>query len=298
MQKVNAEIAARLEEVADILESQEANPYRVQAYRRAAVTVRNSDRSISEIVAKEGIEGLRELHGIGESLSRSIHQLVTSGRLPMLDRLRGENDPVEMLASVPGIGKKLAERLHADLGIDSLEELEAAAHDGRLAEIEGFGAKRISGIRDSLATRLGRVRKPGGQTPSEEPAISEILDVDHEYRRMAERDALPKIAPRRFNPKHEAWLPILHTMRGERHYTALFSNTAHAHQEGKTHDWVVIYYDGGRGERQCTVITAERGPMEGRRIVRGREGECSAHYFAIPAQQINTEEASARSATP
>jgi hypothetical protein len=56
----------------------------------------------------------------------------------------------------------------------------------------------------------------------------------------------------------------------------LFSNTAHAHQAHKTRDWVVIYYDGGQGERHCTVITAERRPMEGRRIVCGREGECSA----------------------
>jgi hypothetical protein len=284
IQRMNAEIAARLEEVADVLEAQEANPYRVQAYRHAAMTVRKCDRSMDEIVREEGIEGLRELPGIGESLSRAIHQLVASGRLPMLERLRGESDPVEVLASVPGIGKRLAERLHADLGVDTLEELEAAAHDGRLKGISGFGEKRIAGIRDSLAGRLGRVRKPVSSAPSDEPAVNEILDVDHEYRMRAGRDELPKIAPRRFNPKHEAWLPILHIPRGDRHYTALFSNTARAHQMNKTHDWVVIYYDGGQGERQCTVITAERGPMEGRRIVRGREGECLAYYFATPAQ--------------
>lgn len=153
------------------------------------------------------------------------------------------------------------------------------AHDGRLADIEGIGEKRIAGVRDSLAGRLGRVRKPPSALPSEEPAVSEILDVDREYRMRAGKGELPKIAPRRFNPKHEAWLPILHTTRGDRHYTALFSNTAHAHQAHKTRNWVVIYYDSGQGERQCTVITAERGPMESRRIVRGREGECLAYYF-------------------
>ena len=105
---------------------------------------------------------------------------------------------------------------------------------------------------------------------------------------LAEANYPVRIA--RSNPKHEVWLPILHTVRGERHYTALFSNTARAHQEGKTHDWVVIYHDSGRGERQCTVITAERGPMEGRRIVRGREGECSAYYFATPACPLNSKE--------
>jgi DNA polymerase (family X) len=279
LQKVNAEIAARLEEIADILEAQQANPYRVQAYRRAGMTVRNYDRAMDEVVRGEGIEGLRKLPGIGETLSRAIHQLVTSGRLPMLERLRGESDPVEVLASVPGVGKRLAERLYTDLGIDTLEELEAAAHDGRLAKIEGFGGKRIAGIRDSLASRLGRVRKPASTAPSEDPAVGEILDVDREYRAGADKDELPKIAPKRFNPKHETWLPVLHTTRGDRQYTALFSNTAHAHQANKTRDWVVIYYDGEDGERQCTVITSERGPMEGRRIVRGRENECSAYYF-------------------
>jgi hypothetical protein len=277
--QINADIATRLEEVADVLEAQHANPYRVQAYRRAAMTMRNCGRPVSDIVGKEGVEGLQELPGIGESLSRTIHQLFTTGRLPMLERLRGESDPVGLLTSVPGIGRRLAERLHADLGIASLEELEAAAHDGRLAGIEGFGSKRIAGIRDSLAGRLGRVRKTAPPTVAPEPSVSEILAVDREYRLKAEADELPKLAPRRFNPQHEAWLPILHTMRGDRHYTALFSNTAHAHQAGKTHDWVVIYYDGGRGERQCTVITSERGTMKGRRIVRGREAECTAHYF-------------------
>jgi DNA polymerase (family X) len=73
-QKLNARIATRLEEVADILEAQQANPYRVQSYRRAAVTVRNCDRAMNKIVMEQGIEGLRGLPGIGENLSRAIHQ--------------------------------------------------------------------------------------------------------------------------------------------------------------------------------------------------------------------------------
>lgn len=305
LHRINTEIAARLAEVADVLEAQQANRFRVEAYRRAALTVLNWPRPLDELVKEKGLPGLRELPGIGESLSRSLHQMVKTGRLPMLDRLRGEGDPVEALASVTGIGKRLAERLHEELHIHSLEELEAAAHDGRLFELKGFGGKSVAGIRDSLASRLGRVRRSVGDSQMPAPTVSEILSVDEEYRTKAHKDELTKIAPRRFNPQQEAWLPILHAVRGERHYTALFSNTAHAHQAGKTRDWVVIYYDGDYngygGERQCTVITAEFGPLAGRRIVRGREQECMQFYFeqaaARPAAPMPQQMLAAHSAT-
>ncbi len=277
-ERTNAEIARRLEEVAHLLHEQGANPYRVQAYRQAAETLRRLARPAREIVQDEGLEGLQKLPGIGESLARSIHTLVTSGRLPMLDRLRGEADPITLLASVPGIGKVLAPRLHHDLGIDTLEELETAAHDGRLTDLAGIGEKKLAGIIDSLATRLGRVRSRVSPQLSDEPSVAELLDVDREYRDKAAAGKLRTIAPRRFNPRGEAWLPVLHTQRGERHYTALFSNTARAHQMGMTHDWVVLYYDGGRDERQCTVITSQRGTLKGKRIVRGREAECARYY--------------------
>ena len=191
----------------------------------------------------------------------------------MLDRLRGSLPPVTVLASVPGIGTRLAERLHEELGLSTLEELETAAHDGRLETIAGFGEKRIAGIRDSLAHRLGRLRPLHG-VPSSAPPVWELLDVDREYRYKAATRELPLIAPRRFNPSGEAWLPILHTTRGARHYTALFSNTARAHRAGRTHDWVVISGDDGTGEWRYTVITAQRGPLRGRRVVAGRESEC------------------------
>ena len=130
IEPVNAHVADRLEEVARILDEQGANSFCVGAYRRAAVTLRQLKRPVSDIVFAEGIEGLRQLPGIGESLARAIYQTVTSGRLPILERLRGEADPVELLASVPGIGKVLAKRLHEELDIDTLEELEAATTGG------------------------------------------------------------------------------------------------------------------------------------------------------------------------
>lgn len=275
---LNFRIARRLEEVAQILESQGGNPFRVQAYRHAADTLRNLARPAEEILRQEGEPGLRKLPGIGERLARAIATLLITGRLPMLDRLRGESESGALLASVPGIGKGLAARLHRELGIDTLEQLESAAHDGRLRTIPGIGNKRVAGIIDSLSARLGRVRPIRAVQKSAEPATAEILDVDREYRDQATAGALPTIAPRRFNPNREAWLPILHSKRGERHYMAMFSNTARAHQMGKTRDWVVLYYDGRDGERQCTVITSQRGPLTGKRIVRGRENECLEFY--------------------
>jgi putative hydrolase len=199
----------------------------------------------------------------------------------MLDRLRGESDPMKILATVPGIGRSLADRLHHDFGIETLEDLEAAAHDGRLHRW-GIGSKRLAGIRDSLAQRLSRIRPPSTTAGPDTPSIEEILDVDREYRDKAKANLLVRIAPRRFNPDRVAWLPILHTERGPRHYTALFSNTARAHRLGKTDDWVVIYCDGADGERRWTVITAEYGPLHGRRIVRGRERECASLLLPFP----------------
>ncbi len=275
---INTQVARQLQEVADLLAEQGANLFRVQAYRRGAETVRRLARPVDEILAQEGVEGLRKLPGIGDRLAIAIRDIIRIGRLPMLDRLRGEADPVDLLRTVPGIGPVHAERLHGEFGIESLEDLEAAAHDGRLADVAGLGRKRVAGIIDSLATRLGRLHPPDYPHAPDEAPVQELLDVDREYRELAARDKLRKIAPRRFNPKHQAWLPILHTVRAERHYTALFSNTARAHQFEKTLDWVILYYDGGAGERQATVISSQFGLLKGKRIVRGREQECAQHY--------------------
>lgn len=278
---VNGGIAQRLDEVARLLHEQNANPYRVEAYRRAARTIRNYPEAVSALIRREGMNGLRRLPGIGITLARLIYQIVTTGSLPMLARLRGEIDPVSLLASVPGIGKVSADRLYHDLGIETLEELEAAAYDDRLSDFSGFGDKRIAGIRDSLASRLGRIREPLRAAQFEKPKIGELLDVDREYRTKAAQGLLLRIAPRRMNPRHQAWLPVLHTQRRKRHYTALFSNTARAHEMGKTNDWVVLYLEGAKGQRQFTIITSTMGPLKGKRIVRGHEEECRQYYANV-----------------
>jgi hypothetical protein len=224
---------------------------------------------------------LTELPGIGRSLAHSIDQLVRTGRLGLLERLRGEDHPERIFATVPDIGPGLARRIHQRLGIETLAELEVAAHDGRLAEVPGMGRKRIRAVRESLAGRFSRraSNRPqaASQVVSREVPVAELLDIDQQYRQLAKQGKLPRIAPRRFNPTGEAWLPVLHTQRGMRHFTALFSNTARAHELGTTDDWVVIYRDDD-DQGRWTVITAHYGRLRGRRIVRGREQECLEHY--------------------
>ncbi len=284
----NQRVAEVLEEIADLLEEQGANPFRVRAYREGAKTIRGSERSVEAILDEEDVDGLMQLPGIGQSLAHSIEYLVRHGNLPLLQRLRGEHVPEHMLASVPDIGPKLAQRIHDQLGIETLPELAAAAQDGRLARVPGMGKKRLRAVRESLAGRFRTALPAEGEPPvaSGEPdrsvPVEELLDVDEQYRRLARQGHLPRIAPRRFNPTREAWLPILHTERGARHYTALYSNTARAHEAGTTHDWVVIYRDDDERGGPWTVITAGYGPLRGRRIVRGREDECRALYLGAP----------------
>lgn len=274
--KSNARVARILSDVADLLEDQGANAFRVRAWRGAAEGVRHVDQPVGDILRDEGLGGLDCIPGVGPAIARAIREIVETGRLAMHERLLGESDPLARIASVPGIGRKLADRVHVTLGIESLAELERAAHDGRLDTVAGFGAKRVAGIRDALATRL-RSRRPAPALAAE-PSVTELLDVDREYRERAAANELPTIAPRRFNPAGERWLPVMHTTRARRHYTALFSNTAMAHRVGRTRDWVVLYYDEPDGEHQCTVVTSHQGPLTGRRVVRGRESECITHY--------------------
>ena len=284
--RTNQELAGYLDEIGELLEAQNANPFRVRAYRLGAETLRQLRRPAHTILADEGPTGLQKLPNIGVSLARAIEQLDQTGKLGLLDRLRGEIRPEDIFATVPGIGDKLAGLIHEQLGIESLAELQTAAYDGRLDQVPGFGQRRLRAVRESLAGRFAyrhRLRaRPPAQPPVDQPSVAELLAVDQEYRRKAQADQLPKIAPRRFNPTGQPWLPILHTERGATHYTALYSNTARAHELNMTHDWVVIYRDDHGGSGQWTVVTAHFGPMRGRRIVRGREAECSRYYHQQP----------------
>lgn len=283
----NREIADTLDNIADLLEAQEANPHRVRAYRNGAQRLRTLDKSAAKIVHSGDGQALEELPDIGQGLARVITRFVETGHSTLLERLRGEVSPERLFRQVPGIGETLAERIAGELHIQTLAELEQAAHDGRLAQVPGFGRKRIRTVQVSLAGMLSRTayrrvqtRTAGGEREDQikQPPVSLLLEIDAEYRRKADAKELPTIAPKRFNPQGESWLPIMHTNRQGYDFTILFSNTARAHELGKTHEWVVIYYERNGQEDQATVVTASRGRLEGKRIVRGREAECERYY--------------------
>jgi len=270
----NQAIAEKLLEIADLLEQQNANPFRVNAYRKAARTVSAHPEPIAELAEREGTEGLDRLPTIGRSIALAIQEMLRTGRWQQLERLRGTLDPEQVFQSIPGVGAELARRIHEVLEIESLPELEIAAHDGRLEQVPGVGPRRARMIAAALGQMLQR-RPARPHAPAAEPGVDVLLDVDREYREKAAHGKLRKITPRRFNPAHEAWLPILHTQRGDWHVTALFSNTARAHELDKTDDWVVLYFHTDHGpEAQRTVVTETSGKLEGHRVVRGREAEC------------------------
>ncbi|HEY0995052.1 MAG TPA: helix-hairpin-helix domain-containing protein [Gemmatimonadaceae bacterium] len=278
----NSDVADRLDAVADLLTDQGAPAAHVAEYRAAATAIRLLAQPVNELLEQQGVAALDAVPAVGPAISRAVRDLVVTGRLAILERLRGEDDAEALLASVPGIGETLAQRLHDEYDVETLEQLEAAAHDGRLQKIAGFGPKRVAGIRDTLAQRLGRLRRMSLPREGPQPTVAELLDVDREYRERTGAGTLPRIAPRRYNPANEPWLPILHTERGGRFFTALFSNSPRAHQMRKVWDWVTLYWDGDDGERRATIITARVGPLHDRRVIRGREKECEQHYGVKP----------------
>ncbi|MEO2048894.1 MAG: helix-hairpin-helix domain-containing protein [Pirellulales bacterium] len=135
----NREIAARFEQIADLLEFQNANPFRIRAYRNGARKIADLSEPLAACVASER---LTEIEGIGKDLAAKIESLLTTGSLPLLDQLLAEVPAsLLLLIRIPGLGPKKAAVLHRELGIDSLDDLHAACTHGKLQTLKGFGAK-------------------------------------------------------------------------------------------------------------------------------------------------------------
>lgn len=273
----NADIASRLQVYASLLEQQGDDAFRVRAYQEAADHVGAMPVALRDIFAQDGLPGLIAQPKIGRGIAAAIAEMLTSGRWSQLDRLQGDTAAAQLFMTLPGIGPALARRLADDEDIETLEELEIALQPGG-RPIPGFGRRRRQLVLSQVGERLGRIRTArrglGSVTP---PPVGLLLDADRLYRERAAADKLRLITPKRFNPEGQAWLPIMHARRDDWHLTLMWSNTARAHELGKTRDWLVVYFrKDGQPEGRCTIVTETRGPLAGQRVVRGREAECEA----------------------
>jgi DNA polymerase (family X) len=146
----NEDIARAFDEIADLLEIDEANPFRVRAYRNAARSVRELGRELSDMVAAG--EDLTELPAIGDDLAAKIEQMVKSGHMEALDKLhRRLPAGLEPLMQLPGLGAKRVAALYHRLGIDGLAALRRAAEAGKIRLLAGFGEKTEVRILEAMA---------------------------------------------------------------------------------------------------------------------------------------------------
>ncbi len=146
----NDQVARVFDELADLLEIQKANPFRVRAYRNAARTITSLSQSVADLVEDQDAD-LTQLDGIGKDLAQKIETIVRTGTLPQLEELRQQVPAgVRDMLRIPGLGPKKVGALFGTLNITSLDELRAAAEAGTIAELKGFGKKTQQHILDNI----------------------------------------------------------------------------------------------------------------------------------------------------
>ncbi len=175
----NDEIAARFEEMADLLEARDVE-YKPRAYRRGAENIRNHPRPVAELAA-EGSDAVQEIEGVGEALADKVVEYGETGSIEELDELRDEL-PVEMnaLTRVEGVGPKTVGTLYEALGVQTLDDLERAASEGEIREVSGFGEKTEQNILNGIDfARSATERQRVGDA---RPLADEVLELlrDHE----------------------------------------------------------------------------------------------------------------------
>jgi len=154
----NADIAAIFEEIADLLEIQGENPFRIRAYRNAARQMEAMGTPAADLVARG--ENLTELPGIGEDLAAKIVEIVRTGKCKALQKLRKQLPPtITTLLRIPGLGPKRVKALYQKLDIESLPDLARAARGGAIRALPGFGAKTEATILQAIEAHAGESRR-------------------------------------------------------------------------------------------------------------------------------------------
>ena len=154
----NADIAAVIEEIADLLEIQGENPFRIRAYRNAARQMEAMGVPAADMVA--GGEDLTELPGIGDDLAAKIEEIVKTGKCKALEKLRAKLPPtITTLLKLPGLGPKRVKVLYDKLDIKTIAQLRAAVRAGKIHDLPGFGEKTEATIREALEQHAEAARR-------------------------------------------------------------------------------------------------------------------------------------------
>jgi DNA polymerase (family X) len=174
----NSDIAAVFENIADLLELKGENKFKIRAYSRAAQVISHLRKEM-ELMQEEG-EDFRDIPGIGDAIAKKSVELINTGKLKFYDDLKAEfPEGIINLLDVPGIGPKTAYRLSTELGIGSIQQLEQAIRDGKVASVERMGEKTADNILHAIeAFRRKDRRIPIGEAlPAVEEVIAELAKV-------------------------------------------------------------------------------------------------------------------------
>jgi len=169
-------VAEVLLEIGTLLELKGENPFKTRAYGNAARTLEGLNEPLARLVAEKR---LGEIKGIGEALEQKITELVETGKLKYYEDLKASIAPglVEML-EIPGLGPKKIQALHKQLGVDSIEKLEAACQAGRVAALEGFGEKTQTNLLEGIERKRQYASKHrlGDALAAAEPLLASLRD--------------------------------------------------------------------------------------------------------------------------
>ena len=168
----NTDIAAVFENIADLLELKGENKFKIRAYARAAEVIRHLPEEM-ELMSEKGRD-FKDVAGIGDAIAAKSLELITTGRLRFYEELKAQfPDGIINLMDIPGIGSKTAYRVATELGIGSVDQLEAAIRDGRLAALERMGEKTAANILHSIEVFRRKDRRiPLGEAL---PVVEEVL---------------------------------------------------------------------------------------------------------------------------
>src|SRR6266566_2327648 len=181
----NPDIARLFDEVADLLEIQDANPFRVRAYRNAARTIRDFPEPITDLV-RAGTKDLTDIAGIGDDLAEKITEIVTTGELPLRKQLASKL-PAGLLdlLRIPGLGPKRVKLLYKKLKVKSAADLATALDKGRVQKLKGFGPKMEEKMRAGIGqAQVGERRMLLNEAETQATAVVAYLEAGGGIRQM------------------------------------------------------------------------------------------------------------------